>query len=117
MNRPVFGSPPIHGFNIRVRYGRLPLRRRPELCSPTLQRKGKERVVAFNRTLKRIELTCNNVGHRLVEESGWLCLLRQLFQLSGAVVDLLDLQGSSVLLSLEDGWDVTAQVTLEFFFF
>lgn len=47
---------------------------------------------------------------RLVEESGWLCALRQLFQLSGAVVDLLDLQGSSVLLSLEDGWDVTAQV-------
>ncbi|KAI8440796.1 hypothetical protein MSG28_009121 [Choristoneura fumiferana] len=49
--------------------------------------------------------------YRLVEESGWLCLLRQLFQLSGAVVDLLDLQGSSVLLSLEDGWDVTAQIS------
>ena len=47
---------------------------------------------------------------RLVEESGWLWQLRQLFQLSGAVVDLLDVQGSSVLLSLEDGWDVTAQV-------
>ncbi|CAH2055654.1 unnamed protein product, partial [Iphiclides podalirius] len=49
--------------------------------------------------------------HRLVEESGWLWQLRQLFQLSGAVVDLLDLQGSSVLLSLEDGWDVTAQIS------
>ncbi|CAG5054015.1 unnamed protein product [Parnassius apollo] len=48
---------------------------------------------------------------RLVEESGWLWQLRQLFQLSGAVVDLLDLQGSSVLLSLEDGWDVTAQIS------
>ncbi|XP_049878278.1 myotubularin-related protein 13 [Pectinophora gossypiella] len=48
---------------------------------------------------------------RLIEESGWLWQLRQLFQLSGAVVDLLDLQGSSVLLSLEDGWDVTAQIS------
>lgn len=48
---------------------------------------------------------------RLVEESGWLWQLRSLFQLSGAVVDLLDLQGSSVLLSLEEGWDVTAQVS------
>ncbi|XP_028170103.1 myotubularin-related protein 13 [Ostrinia furnacalis] len=48
---------------------------------------------------------------RLIEESGWLWQLRQLFQLSGAVVDLLDIQGSSVLLSLEDGWDVTAQIS------
>lgn len=48
---------------------------------------------------------------RLIEESGWLWQLRQLFQLSGAVVDLLDLQGSSVLLSLEDGWDVTSQIS------
>ncbi|KAH9641841.1 hypothetical protein HF086_001557 [Spodoptera exigua] len=47
----------------------------------------------------------------LIEESGWLWQLRQLFQLSGAVVDLLDLQGSSVLLSLEDGWDATAQIS------
>ncbi|CAG9571879.1 unnamed protein product [Danaus chrysippus] len=48
---------------------------------------------------------------RLVEESGWLWQLRQLFQLSGAVVDLLDVQAASVLLSLEDGWDVTAQIS------
>ncbi|XP_026318048.1 myotubularin-related protein 13 isoform X2 [Hyposmocoma kahamanoa] len=48
---------------------------------------------------------------KLIEESGWLWQLRQLFQLSGAVIDLLDLQGSSVLLSLEDGWDATAQIS------
>ncbi|CAG9782497.1 unnamed protein product [Diatraea saccharalis] len=48
---------------------------------------------------------------KLIEESGWLWQLRQLFQLSGAVVDLLDLQASSVLLSLEDGWDATAQIS------
>nr|XP_049697564.1 myotubularin-related protein 5 isoform X2 [Helicoverpa armigera] len=48
---------------------------------------------------------------RLIEESGWLWQLRQLFQLSGAVVDLLDIQGSSVLLSLEDGWDATTQIS------
>ncbi|XP_072945453.1 myotubularin-related protein 5 [Epargyreus clarus] len=47
----------------------------------------------------------------LVEESGWLWQIRQLFQLSGTVVDLLDIQGSSVLISLEDGWDVTAQIS------
>ncbi|KAJ2945302.1 hypothetical protein O0L34_g9382 [Tuta absoluta] len=48
---------------------------------------------------------------RMIEESGWLWQLRQLFQLSGAVVDLLDLQGASVLLALEDGWDCTAQIS------
>ncbi|XP_018572477.1 myotubularin-related protein 13 isoform X2 [Anoplophora glabripennis] len=49
--------------------------------------------------------------HRLVEHSEWLQQIQNIMQLSGAVVDLLDLQGSSVAICLEDGWDITAQVS------
>lgn len=48
---------------------------------------------------------------KLLEQSEWLQQIRNLLQLSGAVVDLIDLQGSSVTLALEDGWDVTAQIS------
>ncbi|XP_053680631.1 myotubularin-related protein 13 [Anopheles nili] len=48
---------------------------------------------------------------KLVEQSDWLQQIRGLLQLSGAVVDLMDLQESSVTLALEDGWDVTAQIS------
>lgn len=48
---------------------------------------------------------------KLMEQSDWLQQIRGLLQLSGAVVDLIDLQGSSVTLAWEDGWDVTAQVS------
>ncbi|XP_055715970.1 myotubularin-related protein 13 [Phlebotomus papatasi] len=48
---------------------------------------------------------------KLLEQSEWLQQIRGLLQLSGAVVDLIDMQGSSVTLALEDGWDVTAQVS------
>lgn len=46
-----------------------------------------------------------------VEQSEWLQQISSLLQLSGAVVDLMDLQESSVMLSLEDGWDITAQIS------
>ena len=48
--------------------------------------------------------------YKMVEGSEWLHLLQSLMQLSGAVVDLLDIQGASMMLCLEDGWDITAQV-------
>ena len=48
---------------------------------------------------------------KLVEGSEWLALLQSVMQLAGAVTDLIDLQGSSVMLCLEDGWDLTCQVS------
>ena len=49
---------------------------------------------------------------RLVEASDWLGQLSRLLQWSGAIVDLTDLVGASVMLLLEDGSDFTAQVKL-----
>ena len=49
--------------------------------------------------------------HKLVEQSEWLLLLQAVMQLAGAVTDLMDIQGSSVMLCLEDGWDLTCQVS------
>ena len=48
---------------------------------------------------------------KMVEASEWMNLLQAVMQLSGAIVDLLDIQGASVMLCLEDGWDITAQLT------
>ncbi|XP_070391724.1 myotubularin-related protein 13 isoform X5 [Dermacentor albipictus] len=47
---------------------------------------------------------------KMVEGSEWLNQLQCILQLSGAAVDLIDVQGSSVMLCLEDGWDFTCQV-------
>ena len=47
---------------------------------------------------------------RQVETSEWLPFLEQLMQISGAVVDVMDIQGASVMVCLEDGWDISAQI-------
>jgi len=49
---------------------------------------------------------------RAVEQSEWLQQLQCILQIAGTVVDLLDIQGSSVMVCLEDGWDFTSQVTI-----
>uniref|UniRef100_A0A5K4FFU9 Myotubularin-related protein 13 n=1 Tax=Schistosoma mansoni TaxID=6183 RepID=A0A5K4FFU9_SCHMA len=43
-------------------------------------------------------------------ENGWFIQLKSLLELAGTVVDLLDLQGASVALCLENGSDVVAQI-------
>ncbi|XP_059480805.1 myotubularin-related protein 13 isoform X3 [Neocloeon triangulifer] len=48
---------------------------------------------------------------KLIEGSEWLLQLQGVMQLAGAAVDLLDVQGSSVMICLEDGMDITAQIS------
>ena len=52
-----------------------------------------------------------------IESSKWLDCTHNILQVAGTVVDLLDIQGASVLVALEDGWDATPQVHLVSFNF
>lgn len=79
---------------IDVRHSRLAFKKLMRTCLPSTVSNEPDQTFA-----------------KLLEQSEWLQQIRGLLQLSGAVVDLIDLQGSSVTLALEDGWDVTAQVS------
>lgn len=79
---------------IDVRQSRLAFKKLMRACLPSTESNDPDQTFA-----------------KLLEQSEWLQQIRNLLQLSGAVVDLVDLQGSSVTLALEDGWDVTAQIT------
>lgn len=46
-----------------------------------------------------------------IEESGWLQLIYELLSHTAYFVDLIHEVGSSVMLCLEEGWDVTCQLS------
>lgn len=77
-----------------VRHSRLAFKKLMRACLPSVTNTEPDQTFA-----------------KLVEQSEWLQQIRGLLQLSGAIVDLMDLQESSVCLALEDGCDVTAQLT------
>lgn len=79
---------------IDVRQSRLAFKKLMRACLPSTETNEPDQTFA-----------------KLLEQSEWLQQIRNLLQLSGAVVDLIDLQGSSVTLALEDGWDITAGIT------
>ena len=75
---------------------------------------------AISTSFKKLMRVCAPSTHHSgflssLEESGWINQLSTLMQLAGAVADLMDIQGSSVLVCLEDGWNSTAQVSSSLF--
>ncbi|VDM38878.1 unnamed protein product [Toxocara canis] len=48
--------------------------------------------------------------YKQLDDSSWLQMVSSLMNLSNAIVDLIDLQHSSVCVCIEDGWDATCQI-------
>ncbi|XP_046862400.1 myotubularin-related protein 5-like [Xenia sp. Carnegie-2017] len=60
------------------------------------------------------DLTQGDPFFKSLQDTDWLKQLSLVLRISGAVVDLLDIQGSSVLVSFEDGWDITTQILRQY---
>lgn len=48
---------------------------------------------------------------KTIEGLGWFEQLKSILECANSIVDLIDNQGKSVLLAIEDGWDLTPQIT------
>lgn len=48
---------------------------------------------------------------KLIESSEWFVQLKSILDCANNIVDLIDSEGKSVLLAIEDGWDLTPQIT------
>ena len=71
---------------------------------------------AFKKLMRACMPSGTNTGasssfYKAVEDSEWLQGLQSLMQINDAVLDLMDIEKSSVMVCLEDGWDVTAQIS------
>jgi myotubularin-related protein 5/13 len=53
----------------------------------------------------------DNTFFKLIENSEWLQQIRNLLQLSGTIVDLIEIHEANVQIALEDGWDFSCQVS------
>ena len=49
--------------------------------------------------------------YKAIDDSEWLQGLQTLLHINDAVIDLMDVEKSSVMVCLEDGWDIPAQIS------
>ena len=49
--------------------------------------------------------------YKTIESSEWLQGLQNVMQTAGVVIDLMDTEKASVMICLEDGWDLTCQIS------